>query len=230
VVTFRSSMLGFLGFQEDLIMVKKLCDQCDRDLVSLLKSGSVEAFEELMQRHETKAFNLALRLTRCQEDAEEVLQDAFTSIYRKIDAFEGKSAFTSWMYRIVVNAAFMRLRKRKKSLAKSMEDLTPAVRHQIIEENCGYQERSDSYTVNRELRTELEKAISNLPGDYRLVYILRDVDCMSNQEVAEVLNLSVPAIKSRLHRARLMLRKKLQHTWAEFNSKNSEIEYTAFAA
>src|SRR5258708_5708025 len=89
---------------------KKLTDV---ELVEIFKAGSIDAFEELISRYESKVFNLAMRFTRNQEDAEEVLQDVFATIYKKIDGFQGKSAFSSWLYRIIVNAAFMKLRKRR---------------------------------------------------------------------------------------------------------------------
>ena len=188
----------------------------DTVLVEQFKRGSLEAFEEIMQRYESKVFNMAMRFTRNQEDAEEVLQDVFSTLYRKIDGFQGKSAFSSWLYRIVVNAAFMKLRKRKQNQTVSIEDLAPAIRQYCLDCDAMVSTRSDSVSINRELRDIIQNAINRLPEQYRAVFVLRDVDGMSNQEVGEILGLSIPAVKSRLHRSRLMLRKKLQRHYTEY--------------
>lgn len=188
----------------------------DSTLIMQFKKGSLDAFEELVTRYESKVFNLALRFTRCQEDAEEVLQDVFTTLFRKLDGFQGKSAFSSWLYRIVVNAAFMKLRKRKTGTMVYLDDL-PGER-KSEEESLVFM-RSDNIALNRELREMLQGAINKLPEQYRAVFVLRDVDALSNEEVAEVLNLSVPAVKSRLHRSRLMLRKRLYRYYEELYGK-----------
>ena len=188
----------------------------DTVLVEQFKRGSLEAFEEIMQRYESKVFNMAMRFTRNQEDAEEVLQDVFSTLYRKIDGFQGKSAFSSWLYRIVVNAAFMKLRKRKQNQTVSIEDLAPAIRQYCLDCDAMVSSRSDSVSINRELRDIIQNAINRLPEQYRAVFVLRDVDGMSNHEVGGILGLSIPAVKSRLHRSRLMLRKKLQRHYNEY--------------
>ena len=196
--------------------VKKVTDV---DLIDRFRMGSMEAFEELVGRYEAKVYNLALRFTRNQEDAEEVLQDVFTTIFKKLEGFQGKSAFSSWLYRIIVNAAFMKLRKRKQQQSVSLEDLSPAVRQHYLEQENLFLSRSDAMSMNRELREVLEHAINRLPGQYRAVFVLRDIDGLSNQEVGEILELSIPAVKSRLHRSRLMLRKKLGRYWDDYRGK-----------
>lgn len=188
----------------------------DVRLVQLFKKGSIEAYEELIKRYESKIFNLAMRFTRNQEDAEEVMQDVFATVYRKIDGFQGKSAFSSWLYRIIVNAAFMKLRKRKQDQTVAIEDLAPTTRQIAVEQDNFGGTRSDTMSVNTELREVLQAAINRLPAQYRAVFILRDVDGLSNQEVGEILSLSIPAVKSRLHRSRLMLRRKLQRYYDDF--------------
>ncbi|MCB0336506.1 MAG: sigma-70 family RNA polymerase sigma factor, partial [Bdellovibrionales bacterium] len=183
------------------------------------QSGSVEAFETLLSRHEAKVYNLAMRFTRDPEDAEEVMQDVFSTVYRKIAGFEGKSAFSSWVYRITVNAAFMKLRKRKQKPTVFMEDLSAGIQQQYLENNHSHENRADSLSRERELRTVLQDAVHKLPEQYRAVFILRDVDGMSNEEVSKVLNITLAAVKSRLHRARLMLRKKLQAYYDDFTGE-----------
>ncbi|RIL07452.1 MAG: RNA polymerase subunit sigma [Proteobacteria bacterium] len=199
---------------EDLEM--KYAKLSDNVLVENLRKGCLESFEEIIKRYESKAFNLAMRFLRNQEDAEEVLQDVFSTVYTKIDGFRGQSAFSSWLYRITVNAAFMKLRKRKQHSTVALEDLTPAVRQICMERENLLPARSDSLTYSKELRDILEAAINRLPRQYRAVFVLRDVDGLSNQEVSEILSLSIPAVKSRLHRSRLMLRKKLMRYYQEF--------------
>ncbi|MCO6429597.1 MAG: sigma-70 family RNA polymerase sigma factor [Deltaproteobacteria bacterium] len=204
----------------------KKAEISDVTLVKQFKKGSEEAFEEIISRYESKVFQLALRFVRNQEDAEEVMQDVFTTIYKKIDGFQGKSAFSSWLYRIVVNAAFMKLRKRKQSNTISIEDLAPAVRQFCMERENLFHERSDSLASSKELRDMLQGAINRLPRQYRAVFVLRDVDGLSNQEVSEILQLSIPAVKSRLHRSRLMLRKKLQRYYDDFTDKRAMVGVT----
>lgn len=180
----------------------------DIDLVESFRAGESASFLELLNRYTQKVHNLAMRITRNPEDAEEVLQDVFVTVYKKIDKFEGKSAFSSWLYRITVNTSFMKLRKRRQNHSVSLEEISPSVRESWVSD------RSDQSDINficsrHELRNELERAVSKLPGEYRVIFVLRDIDGLSNQEVGEILNLSVPAVKSRLHRSRLMLRKRL---------------------
>jgi RNA polymerase sigma-70 factor (ECF subfamily) len=192
----------------------------DSVLIERFRNGSMAAFEEIVARYESKVFNLAMRFTRNQEDAEEVLQDVFTTIYKKLAGFEGKSAFSSWLYRIIVNAAFMKLRKRKQHTTVSIEDLAPAVKQYCIDREGMSESRSDTLTINKELRDRVQGAIDRLPEQYRAVFVLRDVDGLSNQEVSEILDLSIPAVKSRLHRSRLMLRRKLQRYYDDFTGSS----------
>jgi RNA polymerase sigma-70 factor, ECF subfamily len=193
----------------------------DVQLINRFKNGSLDAYEELIARYSQKAFNLAMRFTRNQEDAEEVLQDVFATVYRKIAGFEGKSAFSSWLYRVIVNAAFMKLRKRKQFNAISLEDLTPSMRTAYVDQDSPLRVGSTNVTGSREMREVLQNAIDRLPDQYRAVFILRDVDGLSNQEAGEILGLSVPAVKSRLHRSRLMLRKRLQRYYDDFTGQTS---------
>ena len=188
----------------------------DLQLIDQFRNGSNDAFNELLNRYQAKAFNLSMRFVKNQEDAEEVLQDVFTTLYRKLAFFEGKSAFSSWLYRIVVNTSFMKLRKRRQTPAVSIEDLSPMAQQATLEREDLLPEQTDVHTLSRELRESLQVAIDKLPHDYRSVFILRDVDGLNNQEVSEILSLSIPAVKSRLHRSRLMLRRKLLRFYEEF--------------
>ncbi len=193
----------------------------DLALIEKIQSGSQDAFEELVEKYENKVYHLALRYTRNEEDAQEVLQDVFTTIHRKLHLFQGKSAFSSWMYRIVVNAAFMKLRKRRQSPTISVEDLSPTVRQSLFNDDSQIDNHTDRYTQDQEIRSILRQAIEKLPEQYRMVFILRDVNGLSNQEASQILKLSIPAVKSRLHRSRIMLRKKLFRYYLEFSGKRN---------
>jgi RNA polymerase sigma-70 factor (ECF subfamily) len=188
----------------------------DLELIARFSKGCALSFEEVLRRYETKVHNLAMRLTRNPEDAEEVLQDVFVTVYRKIDGFEGKAKFSSWLYRITVNAAFMKLRKRKQDHSVPLEDAATQVQQNEAAVEQSYRLSSDYLVFNNEIKHALEIAISKLPDDYRAVFVLRDIDGLSNKEVGEILTLSIPAVKSRLHRSRLMLRKKLQRFYDDY--------------
>lgn len=196
----------------------------DAELVSAFKSGEEQAFVELLNRYTEKVHNLALRITRNEQDTEEILQDVFITVHTKINTFQGKSAFSSWLYRITANTAFMKLRNRKKHSAISLDELCASGG-----ESQSHWQRSDTSDINfissrHEMRKEIEEAINLLPEEYKIIFVLRDVDGLSNQEVGEVLGLSVPAVKSRLHRSRQMLRKRL-HRFYEDYTNSTDICY-----
>lgn len=204
---------------------KTVQELTDKQLVAKIKKGSLEAYKEVIARYEVKAFNLALRYTRNKEDAEEVLQDVFITVFKKIKSFKGKSAFSSWLYRVTVNAAYMKLRKRKQDHSIPMEELSPGMQNHYLEEEDKFERYTDCETVNGELREMLELAIGKLPEEYRSVFVLRDVDGLSNKQVAKILDITIPAVKSRLHRSRLMLRKKLKRYYDDFVEPNQILAY-----
>jgi len=191
----------------------------DIELLNEMRAGDQTAFIELVERYSPKIHNLALRLTRNEEDTEEILQDVFVTVYRKISSFEGKSAFSSWLYRITVNTSFMKLRRRKRAGVTGFEEYDSKLEEKLTD-NSRYVENQQHIASRDELRHLLQRAVNRLPFEYRVIFILRDVDGLSNQAVSEVLNLSVPAIKSRLHRSRLMLRKRLQRFYDDFMSSD----------
>ena len=194
-----------------------LKNRSDAELVDAMKNKQLEAFDELLGRYSEKVFHLAMRITRQQEDAEEVLQEACMNAFDKIQEFRGTSAFSSWLYRITVNTAFMKLRKRRKHSAMELDEQV------ATSQECWVGKRSDTSDTNylssqHELRQVLEQAIDALPLDYKTIFVLRDVDGLSNQQVSDIMQLSVPAIKSRLHRSRLLLRKKLKGYYDDYIS------------
>lgn len=182
----------------------------DGPLIERVLAGDQAAFTELVKLYQGKVYQLALRLTGNQMDANDVLQEVFLSVYQKIHTFRGAAAFSSWLYRITANASFARLNQRKRAAAVSLEDVLPAVENQDPKNSFSeWSQSPDTILFNKEAREALEKAISALPEEFRTVVVLRDIENLSNQEVGEILNLSVAAVKSRLHRARLALRKQL---------------------
>ncbi|NBW41705.1 sigma-70 family RNA polymerase sigma factor [bacterium] len=199
-------------------MAKKQLSE-DLLLIQKIRKGNKIAFEQLVEKYETKVFHLAMRFTKNEEDAEEVLQDVFMTLHRKIELFQGKSAFSSWLYRIVVNAAFMKLRKRRQKPTVLLEDLAPMTRQKVLDGEFSQENHIEKFTQNEELKGVLLSAVNRLPEQYRSVFVMRDVNGFSNQETSEVLGLSIPAIKSRLHRSRIMLRKKLARYYLEFTGK-----------
>jgi RNA polymerase sigma-70 factor (ECF subfamily) len=205
----------------------------DLELVRRAQGGEQPAFLELVERYTEKVQHLAMRITRNEADAEEVVQEVFITLFTKIKTFKGNSAFSSWLYRVTSNAAFMKLRSRRKHVASSYEELTEkgvsveSVRQRSDASDMNY------ISVRHELQQYLEQAIEALPKEYRAIFVLRDVDGLSNQEVGDILSLSVPAIKSRLHRARLMLRKKLRRYYQDYSSAefiNAGSEYLSATA
>lgn len=184
----------------------------DATLVEALRREDESAMEALVERFADRVYRLAFRITGSREDAEEVTQDALWTAGRKIHTFKGDSAFGSWLYRITANTAYMKLRARKaKAPEIALEELLPALdqdgRH--FEPMDDWSKRVDQQALGAELRQVLERAIAELPAEYRVALVLHDVEGVSNPDVAEALGLSLPAVKSRVHRSRLFLRKRL---------------------
>jgi len=192
----------------------------DLELIREFRSGDQSSFEELLGRYSNKVFSLATRLTRNTEDAEEVLQDVFVTVHRKIAGFEGKSSFSSWLYRVTVNAAFMKLRKRRQDQSIPLEDLIQQP-HSAAALKSPESSYVDAQSIRHQMLEALENAIRKLPDDYRPVFILRDVDGLTSREVGRILDLTIPAVKSRLHRSRLMLRRRMTRFFDEQKIQNT---------
>jgi RNA polymerase sigma-70 factor (ECF subfamily) len=177
-------------------------------LVSLAKKGDLAAFDELVNRYERRIFRLAMNITQNREDAEDAAQDAFLKSFQHLPEFQGGSRFYTWLVRIAVNEALMRLRRRRPNVTsldepvQTDDDLMP---RQIEDWEPTPEQR---YQVT-ELNSILNNAIAELDPIFRTVFVLRDVEQLSTEETAETLGISVPAVKSRLLRGRLKLREKL---------------------
>jgi RNA polymerase sigma-70 factor (ECF subfamily) len=153
-----------------------------------------------------------MRITGLNEDAEEAAQDALWTAARKVHMFKGESAFGSWIYRITANAAYQKLRTRRQKASEiALDDVLPSLdgdgHH--FEPMDDWSNRVDEKALQGELRDVLTAAIDALPPDYRTALVLHDVEGVSNPDIAEALNISLPAVKSRVHRSRLFVRKRL---------------------
>jgi RNA polymerase sigma-70 factor (ECF subfamily) len=183
----------------------------DAELVEALRREEPDAADRLVERYGDRVYRLAMRITGLNEDAEEAAQDALWTAARKIQMFKGESAFGSWIYRITANAAYQKLRtRRQKSAEIAMDDVLPSLddeRH--FEPMDDWSNRVDEQALQGELRDVLQRAIDGLPADYRTALVLHDVEGLSNPDIAEALNISLPAVKSRVHRSRLFVRKQL---------------------
>jgi RNA polymerase sigma-70 factor (ECF subfamily) len=178
-------------------------------VVAQARLGDATAFSELLRRYEGKIFRLALHITQNREDAEDVLQETFLKAYEHLDQFQGQSKFYTWIVRIAVNQALMKLRKRKSDRSVSLDDTIDTGEDTVAREIAGWDENPEQQYSREELSRILGGAVDDLAPIYRAVFVLRDVDELSTEETAEALGLSVPAVKSRLLRARLQLRDKL---------------------
>jgi RNA polymerase sigma-70 factor (ECF subfamily) len=183
----------------------------DMELVERLKRGDAEAFAALLRRHQGKVYRLAMNMTRNSQDAEEVTQDVFLTVYRKLGAFDGRAAFSTWLYRVATNAALMKLRGRRSEPHLPIEEAGPtfAADGRFARPVADWSELPEDQLLSAESRRVLAEAIEALPPDYKAAVVLRDIEGLSNQEVAETVGTTVLAVKSRLHRARLALRERL---------------------
>lgn len=189
----------------------------DADLLEGLRRGDAAAPELLLDTYGDRVYRLAIRITGNEQDAEEVAQDALWTAARKIDTFKGESAFGSWVYRITANTAYQKLRGRRGRRNEVLwDDLQPAFdeHRQHAEPVADWSGKVEEPALQTELRTVLTTAINDLPADYRTAFLMHDVEGLSNPEIAETLHLSLPAVKSRVHRSRLFLRERLSRYMA----------------
>ena len=186
----------------------------DDQLLARLKAGDETALGDLAEAYGGKIFQLAFRYLRNREDAEELTQDVLYKVYRKVDAFRGDAALSSWIYRITFNAAMSRLRSGpyQRSRAEAMpivtsegEELVPTARREVAD----WSDFADERVFRSELRKRVMTAILALPAIYRAPVMLRDIQGMSTEEASALLRVKDQTLKSRLHRGRLILRKQL---------------------
>jgi RNA polymerase sigma-70 factor, ECF subfamily len=189
--------------------VSSLSSIDESQLVTQSREGDTTAFNELVRRYEGKIFRLAQHVTQNKEDAEDVLQETFLKAYEHLDQFKGDSKFYTWIVRIAVNQALMKLRRRKTDKSVSLDETIDTGEDTVTREIAAWDEDPEQRFSRDELGGILDSAVQSLEPLYRSVFVLRDIEELSTEETAEALGLSIPAVKSRLLRARLQLRERL---------------------
>jgi RNA polymerase sigma-70 factor (ECF subfamily) len=187
------------------------------EFVEALKRKEASAFEQLIAQHGAMLYRVALRLLGQREEAEDVLQEALLKVYQNIHTFDGRAALTTWLYRIVVNTALMRLRAQTR-IPKEVLDTTGPLftdEGEHAQEVAEWALTPEAVLLRQETLSVLQQGIERLPELYRAVYVLAEIEGLPYQEIATILDLSVGTVKTRLHRARLFLRAMLADYFAE---------------
>ena len=169
---------------------------------------SPDDFRSIVDEHTDLVYGVAYRMMNNAQDAEDVTQETFLSAFRHWESFRGGSAVGTWLYRIAVNACLMRLRKEKRARASTVDPGYADA--DVLDWAPDPSGTPEEHAINSELREEMVKALAALPSDLRAAVVLRDVQGMSNAEAANILGVSVPSVKSKLHRGRVVLRKRLE--------------------
>ncbi len=195
-----------------------MTSELETALIQRLRARDTGALEALMEQYAGRVYRVAFGITRNPADADEVVQDVFLTLFNKVDSFEGRAALGSWLYRVATNAALIKCRGKRAQLEVKLEDCLPT----FLADGQRAGERSflladwsqspEDWLFSKETRVALERALQALPAHYRAVLILRDVEELSNEDIAEVTGESVVSVKSRLHRARMALRELLTLT------------------
>jgi RNA polymerase sigma-70 factor, ECF subfamily len=181
----------------------------EANLVAQARHGDSGAFGELTERYHRNIFRLARNITQNTEDAEDVLQETFMKAFEHLPDFEGNSKFYTWLVRIAVNEALMKLRKRKWDKTVWLDEPISTGEDTVAREIAVWEDNPEQRYSKEELADILDKAVNSLAPAYRTVFVLRDVEGLSTEDTAHALDLTIPAVKSRLLRARLQLRDKL---------------------
>jgi len=184
----------------------------DRRLVERLQAGDHDALEEIFQFYSGKLYNVAQRILGESADTEEIIQDVFWTVYRKAKTFKGESQFSTWLYRLTVNAALGRIRRRKKHKEVEYAEFLPKFQpdgHHLVRPVVDWSDTLDEKYARQEIHKLLGNALDELKPIDKSVVVLSDLEGLSDREIADTLDLTVSAVKTRLHRARLFLRGKL---------------------
>ncbi len=182
----------------------------ETELIAEAKKGNKKALAEIVRKYEQTIYNFSFKICRDPEKAENIMQETFFSMVKSIGQFDGNSKLSTWLYRIVANHCLMQARKEKRRSYVSLENDEDLYSERHIADWTSLPYKS---TENNELRVILDKAIKKLSPDYRIIFLLRDVEGLSTEETAEAANISIPAVKSRLHRARAFLRKEIDEAF-----------------
>jgi RNA polymerase sigma-70 factor (ECF subfamily) len=209
----ESSSLGGIAQPTRMATIQPIAGENEQHpdvaLVERVRAGDVSAYDELVRKYDRQVFRIAQHITQNREDAEDVMQDAFLKAYEKLDQFQGNSKFYTWLVRIAVNESLMRLRKRRTGKMVSIDEDVETEEGSVPRDLADWAPDPEMNYSQSELSEILEKTIKGLPPGFRVVFELRDVQQLSTEETAEALGLSIPAVKSRLLRARLQLRERL---------------------
>jgi RNA polymerase sigma-70 factor (ECF subfamily) len=179
------------------------------EIIEKAKSGDNKALTELVKRYEQTVFNFAFKICRNKDKAENTMQETFFSMVKNLNQFDNKSKLSTWLYTIVSNHCLMLARASKKEKFVSFDNDDILIDESSITD---WAVSPDKIAENNELKKVLDEAIEKLPADYRIVFMLRDVEGLSTEETGKIVELSVPAVKSRLHRARAFLRNEINKT------------------
>jgi len=175
-------------------------------LIELAQNGDKKALTELVKLYEQTVYNFSFKICRNKDKAENTMQETFLSMVKSLNQFNGQSKLSTWLYRVVSNHCLMLARSQNKHDYSSFDDEDSSIEEKEI---ADWKVTPDKVTENNELKNTLDAAIQKLPAEYRIVFLLRDVEELSTEETAKIVELSVPAVKSRLHRARAFLRNEL---------------------
>jgi len=180
----------------------------DAELVKRLKAKEPTAMDELVNGYSGNIYGLALKLLKNQPDAEDVVQDTLLKVFEKIDTFRGESALSSWIYRIALNFSYMKIRKGSRNEYAPIEDHMPKFEKNGMHLNPvgSWADKAEDKLLRKEMKSHIVENIEKLSEKYKTVLVMRDIQGLSSSEVAEITGMTIPAVKSRLHRARLFLR------------------------
>ena len=203
---------GYVMAHEELIQSSPHAEVAEQELVQRLQAGDARAFDALFRQYCGKVFHQATRLVGNAAEAEEVVQEVFLAVYEKAHTFRGDAAFTTWLFRLTANAALSRLRRRRRSKEVAMEEYLPQFQpdgHHLVRPVVDWSANLEARLADAQLQHLLRQAIELLQPLDKAVLVLSDFEDLSNKEIGEALGLTVPAVKARLHRARLFLRGQL---------------------
>jgi RNA polymerase sigma-70 factor (ECF subfamily) len=192
----------------------------ESQLIARAQRGEEEAFAELFESHKRRVYSLCLRMTGDAAEAEDLTQEAFLQLFRKISTFRGESAFSTWLHRLVVNVVLMHL--RKKGLQEISLDETDNSQEEPVKREYGDDDRRLLGSVER---IALKNAIDELPPGYRAIFVLHDVEGYEHNEIAEIMNCSIGNSKSQLHKARLKLREALRREQVSLARRNQKVDH-----
>ncbi len=184
----------------------------ERVLIDRVKAGEYEAFEAIFRRYVAQVHRQVFKLIGNEAETEEVVQEVFLAVHQKIRTFRGDSAFSTWLYRLTMNVGLTRLRKRKRNREVYLDDYLPRFQedgHHQVRPVVNWGDELDLRLEKEELQRLIREALDQLPPVDKAVIVMSDLEGLSNREIGEGLGLSIPAVKSRLHRARLFLRGRL---------------------